>query len=112
MRLHLEEGLDLADRQVFPVTQSNQLIEGAEQLVCVLQNLPLVETSACAGDDLGEEVEGIDVLQDVGLLVRDEDHVELVQRLVHEADIVLLDGSVLGARIGELGERGKEALDA
>jgi hypothetical protein len=57
-------------------------------------------------------VERVDVLQNVGLAVRDENHVQLVERLVHESDIILLDGRVLSAAIGVLGERGEESFDA
>lgn len=42
MTLHLQEGLDLANSQVFPVAKSDQLVKGAEQLVCVPENLTLV----------------------------------------------------------------------
>ena len=112
VRLHLEEGLDLADGQVLPVAQGDQLIERAEQLVGIAEDLALVQTLACAGNDLGEEVEGVDVLQDVGLAVGNEHHVELIQGLVDEADVVLLHGGVLGARVGQLGEGSQESLNS
>lgn len=56
MTFHLEEGLDLTDRQVLPVAQSDQLIKSAKQFVCILHDFPLIQALACAGDDLGEEV--------------------------------------------------------
>ena len=43
-------------------------------------------------------------LQDVGLLVRDEDDEELLERLVDIADMVCLDGGVLLSCAGQLGE--------
>jgi hypothetical protein len=46
------------------------------------------------------------------LAVGDENHVELVERLVNESDIVLLDGGVLGAAVGLLGERRQESLNS
>lgn len=46
------------------------------------------------------------------MAVGDEDHVQLVQGLVDEADIVLLDGRVLGAAVGEFGERGEEGFNS
>lgn len=104
MAFHLQEGLDLAERQVFPVPEGDKLVEGAEQLVGILHNLPLVQGLACARNDLGEEVEGIDVLQDIALSVGDEDHVKLIEGLINEANVVLLDGGMLGPRIGELRE--------
>lgn len=57
-------------------------------------------------------MERIDILQNVGLAVCDEDHVELVKRLVDESDIILFDSGVLGARVGELREGGKEGFNS
>lgn len=105
MGLHLEECLDLADGQVLAVTQGDQLVESAEQFVGISEDFALIQTLACAGDHLGEEMERVDVLQDVGLAVGDEDHVQLVEGLVDEANIVLLDGGMLCARIGQFRER-------
>lgn len=90
----------MADGQVLPVTQSDQLVERAKQLVGIAEDLALVQALACAGDDLGEEVEGVDVLQDVGLAVGNEHHVELIKGLIDKADVILLHGGVLGARVG------------
>ena len=103
---HLQERLDLADGQVLPIAEGDQFIERAEQLESILEDFPLVQTLAGARDNLGEEMERIDVLEDVGLLVGDQDHVELVQRLVYESNIVLLDRGVLRSRVGRLGEGG------
>lgn len=50
-------------------------------------------------------------MQNVGLSVGDEHHVELVERLVDESNIVLLDDCVLSAAVCQLGERRKESLD-
>lgn len=112
MRLHLKEGLDLADGQVLPVTKGHQLVKGAEKFVGILDNLPLVEALACAGDNLREQVEGVDVLEDVRLSVGDEDHVELIERLVDKAHIVLLNGGVLGTAVGQFREGREEGFDA
>lgn len=112
MTLHLEEGLDLADGQVLAVSKRHQLIEGAEKLVGILQNLSLVEALACAGHNLSEQVQGIDVLEDIGLTVGNEYHVKLVQRLIDEAHIVLFDGRVLGTAVGELREGREEGFNA
>lgn len=112
MTFHIQERPDLAEGQVFPVAQRHQFIKGAQQLVSIPQDFPLIQTLASACNDLGEEVERVNVLKDVGLAVGDEDHVELIQGLVDEADIVLLDGRVLCAALGELRKRGEEGFDA
>lgn len=108
--LHLEEGLDLANGQVLPVAQSNQLVKGAKEFVGILENLPLVQALASAGHNLCEKVQGVDILKDVGLTVRDENHVELVEGLVDESNIVLLNGRVLGTTVGKLWERGEQSF--
>ena len=112
MRLHLQEGLDLADGQVLPVAKRDQLVECAKQLVGIAEDLAFVQALACAGNDLGEEVEGVDVPQDVGLAVGNKHHVQLIKGLVDEADVVLLHRRVLGARVGQLGERSQESLNS
>lgn len=101
MTFHLQEGLDLAEGQVLSVSQCDELVESAEQLVGIFHDLPFVQGSARAGNDLGEEMEGVDVLQDVALSVGYEDHVELVEGLIDEANIVLLDNGVLSSRVGQ-----------
>lgn len=105
MTLHLQEGPDLADGQVLSVAESNQLVECAEKLVGISDNFSLVQSPAGARHHLGEQVQRIDVLEDVGLAVGDEHHVELVERLVNESHIVLLDDRVLCAAVCEFGER-------
>lgn len=57
-------------------------------------------------------MQGVNVLENVGLAVGDEHHVELVERLVDEAHIVLLDDRMLSAAVGELRERGEESFDS
>lgn len=112
MALHLEEGLNLADGKVLPVTKGDQLIKGTEKLIGIPENLPFVQALAGARHNLGKEVEGVDVLQNVGLAVGDEDHIQLIQWLVDKADIVLLDCSVLGAAIRKLGEGKEQCLQS
>lgn len=100
----------MADVEVLAVAEGNELVESAEQLVGIAQDFSLVEGLAGASDDLGKEVEGVDILEDVGLLVGDEHHVELVQWLVDKADIVLLDRSMLRSALGKLREGRKQGL--
>lgn len=51
-------------------------------------------------------------MEDVGLAVGDEDHVELIEGLVDESDVVLLDRRMLGPAVRELREGGEKGLDA
>lgn len=112
MTLHLQECLDLGQREVLPVAQGHQLIKCAEQFKSIAENLPLVQALADTGGHLGEQVQTVDVLEDVGLAVGDEDDVQFVQWLVYEADVVLFDGGVLGSRVRKLGERGQQCLNS
>ena len=57
-------------------------------------------------------MQGVYVLQNVRLLVGNEHHVQLVERLVDEANVVLLDCRVLRPRVRRLGERCQQRLDA
>ena len=104
MTFHLKKSLDLAERQVLPVSQSNKLIEGAEQLVGIAKNFPLVQGFADARHDLGKKMQGIDILQYIGLPIGDENHVKFIEWLIDIAYVILLHSSVLRARVGELWE--------
>ena len=75
MTLHLQEGLNLRQRQVLPVSQCHQLIERAQQLKGIAQDFPLIEALANAGSHLGEKVQTVDVLKNVGLAVGNKDNV-------------------------------------
>lgn len=110
--LHLQESLDLRQRQVLPVAQRHQLIECAQQLEGIAGDLPLVQGLANAGGHLGKQVQAVDVLENVRLTVGDQDDVQFIQWLVHEADVVLFDGGVLSSGIRKLGERGEQGLNA
>lgn len=54
----------------------------------------------------------INVLENVGLLVGDEDHIELVEGLVDKSDVVLLDRRVLSTAVGKLRERRQQGFDS
>lgn len=110
--LHLHKRLDLAHGQVLAVALRHQLVERAQQLKGIARDLALVERLAQPCHHLREEVQRVDVLQNVGLEVRDKNHVQLIEGLVDEADVVLLDGGVLRAAVGKLGEGGEEGFDA
>jgi hypothetical protein len=52
----------------------------------------------------------VDVLEDVGLAVGDENHVELVERLINEAHIILLNSRMLSSSICQLWESCKQGF--
>lgn len=91
VRFHLQECSDLGKGQVLSVTQSNDFIKCTEQVKGILQNLPLVQGLANAGDELSEQMKRVDILKDVGLFIRNQDHIQLVEWLVNIADVVGFD---------------------
>lgn len=56
MRLHVEKGLDLAEGEVLTVAHGDKLVECAEKLKGIAQDLALIQSPADAGDDLGKQV--------------------------------------------------------
>jgi hypothetical protein len=62
MTLHFQEGLNLRQRKVLPVSQCHQLIECTQEFEGIAEDLPLVQALADAGCDLRKEVETVDVL--------------------------------------------------
>ena len=61
--LHFQECFDLADGEIFPVPESNDLVKGAQQFVGILQDFSFVQTTlADTVDNLNEEVQGVDIL--------------------------------------------------
>jgi len=111
MTLHVKKSLDLAECEILSVAQRDQLVKCTEQLERIAKNLPFVQALAYAAYYLCEKMQGVDVLQDIRLAIRDEDHVQLVQRLIDEANVVLLDSRVLRPRIGQLWERSQQSLN-
>ena len=113
MTLHLEDILDLRQRQILLVPKTDNFIKRTQQFKRIPQNLPFIQRSPTnAADDLREEMQRINVLEDVGALGGDEDHVHFLEGLVDVAHTLCLDRRVLCALGGELGERGEERFDA
>lgn len=60
----------------------------------------------------GEKSEGLEVLQNVTVLGGDEDHVELLQRLVHVSNAVRFHKRVLLACVHQFRESSQKTLDS
>lgn len=54
----------------------------------------------------------VDILQDVGLPIRDEKKEKFVQGLVDVSHIVRLDRCMLSGGVGQFGKRGKKAFNS
>lgn len=73
-------------------------------LKCSLQTDVYPSLPVCAYHT-GKQSECLQVLQDVAVLGGDEDHVELLQRLVHIANAVCFHKGVLLARVHQFRKR-------
>ena len=111
MTLHLQDTPNLSQVHVLPVSERDNLIKRAKNLEGILQNLAFIGAAAEVGDSASKEVEGVNILKDVGGFVGDEEDVEIFEGLVDVADVCGLDGGVLGIGGDQLGERGEEGLD-
>lgn len=57
-------------------------------------------------------MKAVNVLKDIRLAVGNEDDIQLIEGLVHEAYIVLFDGCMLGSGSSQLWERGEQSFDS
>ena len=97
------------------MAERDDLVEGEDEIEGGAADALLVGLLLrVLGEDLAEESQDVEVLEDVGRLVGDEEEVQLslLHGGVHVPDVLGLDVRVLGARADELGERGEQALDA
>ncbi len=123
LRIHLNKSPNLSKIDALAVAQRDNLVKRENQLKRVVQDVRLLDRATVLGYDAGKEAQGLEVLENVGRLGRDEEHVELLQRLVDVADGLGLDERVLLGRLGRRGgggagpareqlrKGGEEALD-
>ena len=112
MTLHFQDAFNLHEVDLLPPTQTYNLVERAEQLECMLRDFALLGGPAQIGHNAGKEVQGLDILENVGCLVGDEQDVEFFQRLVDIADVERFDRSMLSVGGDKLGERGQKRFYA
>lgn len=106
MRLHFCNGTDLSQRDVFSVSQGDDLVKHGDELECPVENFLFVDRAAIFGEGTGKEMERVNVLQDVGGLVGDEDHVEFFHGLIDVSDrlgfcwffLRMLEDGVIGVK--------------
>lgn len=84
--LHLDYTPDTNKADILPIPQADDLIESSQEIESPLLDLPLPTTPLHPGthptaqpqkitNDADEEFEGVDILEDVGCEIRDEDQV-------------------------------------
>lgn len=75
MRLHFQHILDLHQVDLFPIAQAYDFIKRPEQLERILQNFPLFGCAAHIRHDASEQMECVNVLEDVGGFIGDEEDI-------------------------------------
>jgi len=110
MTLHHQEGLDLTQRYILPISERDELVECAKQLKRMPQNLSLIQALADTRNNLSKKMQGVDILKNVGLAVGNEDHVQLVEGLIDESDVVLLNSRMLRTSGSELWKGSKKGF--
>mmetsp|Transcript_6455 Transcript_6455/g.27161 ORF Transcript_6455/g.27161 Transcript_6455/m.27161 type:complete len:503 (+) Transcript_6455:441-1949(+) len=113
VRVHLEVLPNGAQIDVLAVpARRDDLVEREHEVEHLLRDALLGVAAGDFGHDLGEEAERVEVFDDVGGLVGDEQKEDLLDGLPDVSDRVGLDeGVLLVARAHEFGEGGEEALD-
>jgi len=117
VRLHLEDAPHLLEVDVLPPSQTDDLVPRGEDLEVDAHNIELVDGSTASSRcefccDAGDEGEGGEVEEDVGLGGGEEEDVKVFKRGVDEADTGRLDDGVFGGGRDEAGEGGEEGLEA
>lgn len=117
MRLHLEDAADLLQVDVLAPPEADDLVPRRENLKVDAHDIEFADGSAASsaaefGGDAGDEREGREVEEDVGLGVGDEEDVEVLERGVDEADARSFDDRVLARRADETREGRQERLEA
>lgn len=115
--LHLENAADLREVDILAPAERDDLVPCAEDLKVDADDVELADSAAAAaaaelGGDAGDEREGREVEEDVGLGVCDEEDVEVLERGVDEADAARLDDGVLRGRRDEAREAREQRLEA
>ena len=108
--VHLYKGADLGQVNRLSVAESNNFIKRKDKVEGIIKNVFLVQVSAIFWDNSGKQAEGLEVLQDVGGLCCDEQHVEALQGLVHVSHAVRLHEGVLLPCCHQLWEGSDESL--
>lgn len=79
-----------------------------------MEDLLVVETGQIGVDRLRKQVQRGQVLDDVGLAVRDQDNVVVVEGPVHVSDVLVLDERVvrrdLGHQVLEVGQQLQDSV--
>jgi len=96
MTLHLQNTPHLHEIDLFPIPHTDDLIKRSKQLKTLFLNFTLISCTTHIRNDACEEVEGIDILEDVGGFVSDEEDVEVFEGLIDITDLSGFDGCMLG----------------
>mmetsp|Transcript_40248 Transcript_40248/g.104177 ORF Transcript_40248/g.104177 Transcript_40248/m.104177 type:complete len:594 (-) Transcript_40248:31-1812(-) len=110
--LHVGVLLHLRRRDVLLEAVADDLVEGKEQLKRRARDRLLLQRLHVHRHHLGQQPQRLQVLQDVALLVRHQQQVQPLQRVVHISHSVGLHKGVLLPGAHQFGECREQALDA
>jgi hypothetical protein len=108
---HFENTPHLYKIHLFPITHAYDLIKCAKELKALLLDFALISGAAHIRHNTREQMEGVNILENVGSLVGDEKDIEVFEWLVDIADLSSFDGGVLRVCGNEFGEGGEERFD-
>ena len=111
MTLHLQYVPHLDQRHLFSVAHTDDLIKCTEQIKSILEDFAFFCISAHIRHDAGDQMQRLNVLEDIRGLVRNQEDVQFLQRLVDISNFSGFDGRVLGVRRDKFWERGQEGFD-
>lgn len=95
VRIHLKHRAHLRECHIFAIAKANDFIECLEDFKARLENILLLERVAPVSDRTSKKMECVDILEDVRVLCCDQDHIQVLKRLVHIAHTVSFDRGVL-----------------
>jgi hypothetical protein len=104
-RIHGKSSLNLAQSDGFTITKGDDIIEGEEDFEGVLLDVRFVQTmNTYINDNFMNETDGLEVLDDVGVLVGDKDEVHGFEGEIDVAYEFVFDKCVLLCGADRFGE--------
>jgi hypothetical protein len=77
--LHLQSIAHLNEtNSAFSITETNNLVKRPKEFECASDHLTLCGASTHVGDDTGEKMQRVDILENVGGLIGDEKNIEVL----------------------------------
>jgi len=109
--LHLQYAAHLGQRHLLSVAQADDLVKCTEQIESVFEDFAFLCIPAHVRHDAGDQMQRLNVLKDIRGLVRDQEDVKFLQRLIYVSNFGGFDRRVLGVCRDEFWEGGQEGFN-